>query len=202
MEAHLPYDPPDEYRTYPDEESPHFDSVKATLRERRPIRTGSGLRTTMPFGTCRTYIATSTANSPPSSSTSTLADHGEALGEYGAWQHGGGLHPPVTKIPLVVERGPNPDDRTPNADGVGERRETPRESARHRHATVFRPRPSSPTTAAAFRSAAALERPNRDGAPDERALEYHGISKRRPLAPRRRLRHRACRPRERHNGIA
>jgi len=114
----------------------------------------------------------------------TLADHGEALGEYGAWQHGGGLHPPVTKIPLVVSApGPNPDDRTPNADGAGR---ATRDAlvdlldvyatvldlagieSDHRRGVSFRPLLSSDPIATEPRTNA--------------LLEYHGISKRRALA--------------------
>ncbi|MFC6763698.1 sulfatase-like hydrolase/transferase, partial [Natrinema soli] len=116
MEAHLPYDPPDEYRTYPDEESPHFDSVKATLRE--PSADPDRIRTA--YDDAVRYLSDVYREiyrelAAEFDYVVTLADHGEALGEYGAWQHGGGLHPPVTRIPLVVSApGPNPDDRTPN----------------------------------------------------------------------------------------
>jgi len=185
MEAHLPYDPPDEYRTYPDEESPHFDSVKATLRE--PSADPDRIRTA--YDDAVRYLSDIYRDiygelAAEFEYVVTLADHGEALGEYGAWQHGGGLHPPVTKIPLVVSApGPNPDDRTPNADGAGR---ATRDAlvylldvyatvldlagieSDHRRGVSFRPLLSSDPIATEPRTNA--------------LLEYHGISKRRALA--------------------
>nr|WP_226038799.1 sulfatase-like hydrolase/transferase [Natrinema sp. DC36] len=185
MEAHLPYDPPDEYRTYPDEESPHFDSVKATLRE--PSADPDRIRTA--YDDAVRYLSDIYRDIYAELAAEfdyvvTLADHGEALGEYGAWQHGGGLHPPVTKIPLVVSApGPNPDDRTPNADGAGRATRDALVNLLDVYATVL--------------DLAGIESDHRRGesfrpllssapiATDPRAnalLEYHGISKRRALA--------------------
>jgi len=185
MEAHLPYDPPDEYRTYPDEESPHFDSVKATLRE--PSADPDRIRTA--YDDAVRYLSDIYRDiygelAAEFEYVVTLADHGEALGEYGAWQHGGGLHPPVTKIPLVVSApGPNPDDRTPNADGAGRATRDALVNlldvyatvldlagieSDHRRGVSFRPLLSSDPIATEPRTNA--------------LLEYHGISKRRALA--------------------
>lgn len=41
----------------------------------------------------------------------TLSDHGEMLGEHGMWNHGYGLYPELTHVPLVID-GPNLNDDT------------------------------------------------------------------------------------------
>ncbi|ELZ19448.1 sulfatase [Haloterrigena salina JCM 13891] len=195
MEAHLPYDPPDEYKTYPDEESPHFDSVKATLGE--PSADPDRIRTA--YDDAVRYLSDIYRDIYAELATEfdyvvTVADHGEALGEYGAWQHGGGLHPPVTRVPLVVSApGPNADDRTPNADGA----ERPTRDAlvnlldvyatvldlagiesAHRRGESFRPLCSSdPTDTEPHSSDTVITEPRSSA-----LLEFHGISKRRALA--------------------
>ncbi|MDF9744126.1 sulfatase-like hydrolase/transferase [Natrinema salsiterrestre] len=119
MEAHRPYDPPDEYRTDPDEDPPHFDGVKATLEEPPydPARIATAYDDAVRYlsDIYRDIYAELAAEFDY---IVTLADHGEALGEYGAWEHGSGLYPPVMTVPLVVSApGPRADHRTPDANG-------------------------------------------------------------------------------------
>jgi len=42
----------------------------------------------------------------------TLGDHGELFGEHGVWEHGYGVYPEVTNVPLVVTGPDFPDRRT------------------------------------------------------------------------------------------
>ncbi|SEW11059.1 Arylsulfatase A [Natrinema salifodinae] len=185
MEAHLPYDPPDEYRTYPDEEPPHFDSVKATLGEPSadPDRIATAYDDAVRY-LSDIYRDIYRELAEEFDYVVTLADHGEALGEYGAWQHGGGLHPPVTRVPLVVSApGPNADDRTPNADGEERATRDALANLLDVHATVL----DLAEIQSEHRRGESL-RPLLSGdpvAPEPRSnalLEYHGISKRRALA--------------------
>ncbi|ELY86895.1 sulfatase-like hydrolase/transferase [Natrinema altunense] len=184
MEAHRPYDPPDEYRTDPDADPPHFDGVKATLEE-PPYEPE---RITTAYDDAVRYLSDIYRDiygelAAEFDYVVTLADHGEALGEYGAWEHGSGLYPPVMRVPLVVSApGSHAGHRTPDASGTRATRDAlvthldvyatlldlAGIDSDHRRGNSLRPLLSSDPPALERRSNA--------------LSEFHGISRRRRLS--------------------
>ncbi|AFO56943.1 sulfatase [Natrinema sp. J7-2] len=184
MEAHRPYDPPDEYHTDPDADPPHFDGVKATLEEppSEPERITTAYDDAVRY-LSDIYRAIYGELASEFDYVVTLADHGEALGEYGAWEHGSGLYPPVMRVPLVVSApGSHASHRTPDATGTRATRDAlvthldvyatlldlAGIDADHRRGNSIRPLLSSDPPALALRSNA--------------LSEFHGISRRRRLS--------------------
>ncbi|WP_227352678.1 sulfatase-like hydrolase/transferase [Haladaptatus salinisoli] len=100
MEAHTPYAPPGEYRTV---EPPELNGLRATL----DAPDADPERVRRAYDDCVRYLSDAYRDifaelREEFDYVVTLADHGEALGEYGAWEHLCGLYPDVTRIPLCV----------------------------------------------------------------------------------------------------
>ncbi|ODR79574.1 arylsulfatase [Haladaptatus sp. W1] len=100
MEAHTPYAPPEEFRTV---DPPELDGLRATLSS--PDADPDRIRRAYDDGVrylADRYRAIFAELREEFDYVITLADHGEALGEYGAWEHLCGLYPEVTKVPLCI----------------------------------------------------------------------------------------------------
>ncbi|MGA9402432.1 sulfatase-like hydrolase/transferase [Haladaptatus sp.] len=100
MEAHTPYSPPEEFRTV---EPPELDGLRATLDS--PDADPERIRQAYDDGVrylADRYRAIFAELRESFDCVITLGDHGEALGEYGAWEHLCGLYPDVTRIPLCL----------------------------------------------------------------------------------------------------
>jgi arylsulfatase A-like enzyme len=100
MEAHTPYDPPEEFRTV---EPPELDGLRATLSS--PGVDPQRIR--QAYEDCVRYLADRYRTifaelREEFDYVVTLADHGEALGEHDAWEHLCGLYPEVTRVPLCI----------------------------------------------------------------------------------------------------
>ena len=112
MEAHTPYDPPEEYRTVDPTE---LNGLRATLGEpvADPDRVRRAYDDSVRYLSDR-YREMFAELRERFDYVVTLADHGEALGERGDWEHLCGLAPEITHVPLCV-----------SGDGLdGERGET------------------------------------------------------------------------------
>ncbi|WP_440010351.1 sulfatase-like hydrolase/transferase [Halomicrococcus sp. SG-WS-1] len=156
MEAHTPYDPPEEYRTV---EPPELNGLRATLGEpvADPDRVRRAYDDSVRYLSDR-YREIFAALREQFDYVVTLSDHGEALGERGDWEHLCGLAPEITRIPLCI-----------SGDGLGgERHETV--SLLDVHRTVL--------------ELADLDGDSRGrdllGGPDDRdwLVEYHGLTDR------------------------
>ncbi|WP_266075057.1 sulfatase-like hydrolase/transferase [Haladaptatus caseinilyticus] len=103
MEAHTPYDPPEEFRTV---EPPELNGLRATLDEPEadPDTIRQAYNDSVRYLSSM-YRAIFAELREEFDYVITLADHGEALGEYGAWEHLCGLYPEVTRIPLCIWNG-------------------------------------------------------------------------------------------------
>ena len=120
MEAHQPYRVPEAYRSTRPCALP--DVFEATFRNRTgatptPDRTVAidGDHARSAYEDCVEYLADVYRDAFETlrrrfDYVITLSDHGEAFGTDGVWEHGYGLYPGVTRIPLVVS-GPGFDDR-------------------------------------------------------------------------------------------
>ncbi len=100
MEAHTPYSPPEEFRTV---EPPELDGLRATLDS--PNADPERIRRAYDDGVrylADRYRPIFAELRESFDCIITLGDHGEALGEYGAWEHLCGLYPEVTRIPLCI----------------------------------------------------------------------------------------------------
>lgn len=114
MEAHSPYQAPDEYRTIA---SPEISGLEATFGEPRcnpndirrayndEVRYLSDMYRQM-FIKLRNDFDL----------IITVSDHGELFGEYGAWEHMYGIYPELTHVPLTVYDGG--DESTENHSTV------------------------------------------------------------------------------------
>ncbi len=100
MEAHTPYAPPEEYRTV---EPPELNGLRATLDspEADPATIRRAYDDSVRY-LSDVYRAIFAELRSEFDYVITLSDHGEALGEYGAWEHLCGLYPEVTRIPLCI----------------------------------------------------------------------------------------------------
>lgn len=99
MEAHTPYDPPDEY-------NPVGEGVTVTMAD-----TFTGVddpeRVRRAYDGAAAYLSATLRDVYEDLVAAfdyviTLSDHGELLGEHGYWNHTYGLYPEVTRVPLVV----------------------------------------------------------------------------------------------------
>jgi len=128
MEAHQPYRAPPSHRsseTY--EMGPAFE---ATLRNRfddpetaldegrsRDHAEPDADRARSAYEDCVRYLSDTYREAFEALSVEfdyvvTLGDHGELFGEHGVWEHGYGVYPEVTNVPLVVTGPEFPDERT------------------------------------------------------------------------------------------
>ncbi|WP_458206998.1 sulfatase-like hydrolase/transferase [Haladaptatus sp. NG-SE-30] len=100
MEAHTPYDPPEAYQTV---EPPELNGLRATLDtpDADPDRIRQAYDDSVRYLSDR-YRAIFDELRDEFDYVITLSDHGEALGEYDAWEHLCGLYPDVTRIPLCI----------------------------------------------------------------------------------------------------
>lgn len=100
MEAHTPYNPPDEYQTV---EPPEVDGLKAKVGDEdydeEHIR--QAYEDSVHY-LSDIYQQIFAELSEDFDFIITVGDHGEMLGEYGTYEHMYGLYPQLTHIPLVV----------------------------------------------------------------------------------------------------
>lgn len=101
MEVHGPYEAPESYRTV---EPARQDGIRALVTGEQDVDT-EHLHTA--YDDCARYLSDAYRELYPELAEAfdviiTLADHGEAFGEYGGWEHAPGLWPAVTHVPLVV----------------------------------------------------------------------------------------------------
>ena len=130
MEAHQPYRPPASYRSGdPYDLGPAFET---TLRNRfddpdealaegvdREHAGPDPKRARAAYEDCVRYLSDVYRDAFEALSARfdyvvTLGDHGELFGEHGVWEHGYGLYPEVTNVPLVVT-GPDFSDERVDA---------------------------------------------------------------------------------------
>jgi arylsulfatase A-like enzyme len=107
MEAHAPYDPPEEYKTV---DAAYPGDLRAVLDE--PLSDPDDLR--QAYRDSVRYLSDMYREMFTELQSSfdyvvTCADHGELLGERGGWEHLSGVDPELTHVPLVVS-GPNLED--------------------------------------------------------------------------------------------
>ena len=100
MEAHTPYDPPEEYQTV---DPPELNGLRATLGE--PSADPDRIR--QAYDDSVRYLSDIYRDifvelRDEFDYVVTLADHGEALGERGDWEHLCGLAPEITRVPLCI----------------------------------------------------------------------------------------------------
>ena len=103
METHQPYRAPDEYRTV---EEPALLHAVADAFTDDVVAT----RTKRAYDDCARYLADAyraffETLCEDFEYVITVSDHGEMLGEGGAWGHEHGVHPQLTRVPLVVSGG-------------------------------------------------------------------------------------------------
>ncbi|WP_327050922.1 sulfatase-like hydrolase/transferase [Halomicrococcus gelatinilyticus] len=100
MEAHTPYDPPEEYQTV---DPPELNGLRATLDEpgADPERIRQAYDDSVRY-LSDVYRDIFAELSREFDYVVTLADHGEALGERGDWEHLCGLAPEITQVPLCI----------------------------------------------------------------------------------------------------
>lgn len=101
MEAHTPYDPPEEYQSV---EPPQVQGIDATL-EGGP--SDGPNRTKTAYDDCVRYLSDVYKQifeqlQEDFDIVVTMGDHGELLGEHDAWGHWYGLYPEMTHVPLSV----------------------------------------------------------------------------------------------------
>ncbi|WP_435178028.1 sulfatase-like hydrolase/transferase [Halorussus sp. AFM4] len=104
MEAHAPYNPPADYRTA---DEPEFDGISATIAGETDI---DRARLRRAYDDSVRYLSDVYREIFAELRTDfdcvvTLADHGELLGEHGAWNHCYGVFPELTHVPLTVWTG-------------------------------------------------------------------------------------------------
>jgi len=100
MEAHGPYNPPESYRTRPPQTLDGADAtVLGSVENVEAIEAA--------YDSCVRYLSDMYEEifselAKKYDYVITVADHGEAFGEYDGWGHFSGLWPQVTNVPLVV----------------------------------------------------------------------------------------------------
>ncbi|WP_254274267.1 sulfatase-like hydrolase/transferase [Haloarcula marina] len=102
MEAHAPYDPPEEYRTTDVDYSPNIED---TISESGPAADHAGIR--QAYDDSVRYLADVYRDvfaelRDAFDVVVTLSDHGEMFGEYGAWEHTHGIYPQLVHVPLSI----------------------------------------------------------------------------------------------------
>lgn len=100
MEVHAPYDPPSEYARA---EYPIFDNTYANIEGEGP----DPEQMQRAYAGAAEYLSVMYKKLFDELKQNfdyiiTCADHGECLGEHGAWEHAYGLYPEITHVPLVV----------------------------------------------------------------------------------------------------
>jgi arylsulfatase A-like enzyme len=113
MEAHTPYDPPEEYNTV---DATHGLSLEAMLFEEDTAIDAEAVR--QAYDDCVRYLSDVYEDifavlADQFDYVITLSDHGELLGEHGGWMHGYGLYSELTNVPLCVH---GPETETETAD--------------------------------------------------------------------------------------
>lgn len=115
MEAHTPYNPPDEYNTAGEAVGVDFgQAVAGDVEDDQFVRQG--------YEDAVRYLADTYRDIFEELERAfefvfTLSDHGECLGEHGMWNHGYGLYPELVHVPLVVS-GPSIDSTELRSDPV------------------------------------------------------------------------------------
>ncbi|WP_255150253.1 sulfatase-like hydrolase/transferase [Halorarius halobius] len=100
MEAHGPYEPPEEYRTVDHEKPSAADALLGEVDvDRDAVRQAYEDSVRYLSDVYREIFAELRAEFDY---VITLSDHGELLGEHGHWDHQYGLYPELTHVPLVV----------------------------------------------------------------------------------------------------
>ena len=103
MEAHTPYDPPEEYRTV---DVAHGGGLEATISEGNDTTVDVGA-VRQAYDDCVRYLSDIyeeifSVLTDQFDYIITLSDHGELLGEHGGWTHGYGLYRELTHVPLSI----------------------------------------------------------------------------------------------------
>ena len=110
MEAHAPWNPPEEYRTVELDEYPGFEeTVRGDDIDGDRVRQAYDDSVRYLSDIYREIFA---ELDDAFDYVVTCADHGELLGERDIWGHGFGLDPELTHVPLVVSGLDGPDERT------------------------------------------------------------------------------------------
>lgn len=158
MEAHTPYDPPEEYRTV---DATHGLGLEGTITDSIPDSEYMGdIR--QAYDDCVRYLSDIYNEifdelAGDFEYILTVSDHGELLGEHGGWAHGYGLYPELTHVPLVVF-GPDIEDG----------KETQLTSLLDVHATVL----DATSIARSSRGKSLLSEETSDAC----LTEYHGLT--------------------------
>lgn len=109
MEAHVPWDPPEQYKTVSLDGHPGFvESVRGDDVDQPRVRKAYENAVRYLSDVYRDIFAVLREQFDY---VITLSDHGEMLGEHGVWGHGFGLYPELTHVPLVVWGTDGPDRR-------------------------------------------------------------------------------------------
>ncbi|WP_368408885.1 sulfatase-like hydrolase/transferase [Halorussus limi] len=100
MEAHSPYDPPEEYQTV---EPPEIKGLQASFADTDvdPERVRQAYRDSVSY-LSDMYRKMFAELREDFDVIVTVSDHGELLGEYGAWEHVWGIPPELTHVPLSI----------------------------------------------------------------------------------------------------
>jgi len=117
MEAHAPYEVPEEYQSV---DPITVDGEKATITG-SPEVDPDHLKTA--YDDCVNYLSEKYSKLHAELANKfdviiTVSDHGEAFGEYGAWEHFCGLWPAVTKIPMNIYTNSDALEPTPTNSPV------------------------------------------------------------------------------------
>lgn len=100
MDTHVPYYPPQAYRSTDEPVKVHIDdSFANTVDNPSAVRRAYDEAAAYLSDTYQNIFATLLEDFDY---VVTLADHGEMLGEHGRWEHGYGLYPELTHVPLVI----------------------------------------------------------------------------------------------------
>lgn len=100
MDAHNPYQPPEEYRTV---EPVRIHGLKATVRgpEEDPDRVRQAYKDSVRY-LSEMYEKIFQEIVDDFDYVITLSDHGELLGEHDSWEHLCGIYPELTHVPLSI----------------------------------------------------------------------------------------------------
>lgn len=110
MEAHAPWDPPEEYRSVDLDVHPGFEeTVRGDDIDGDRVRRAYDDSVRYLADVYRDIFAELT---DAFDYVVTCSDHGEMLGERGIWGHGYGLYPELTHVPLTITGLDGPETRT------------------------------------------------------------------------------------------
>ena len=110
MEAHSPYDPPEEYRTGTGAVNPVFADRWAESPLTESVAMEAYQNATEYLSDIYREIYEELTETVDY--IVTVSDHGELLGEYGHWNHVHGLFPELTHVPLVISGADVPEANT------------------------------------------------------------------------------------------